>query len=201
MSYCYKDRNPKCESKKEPDPNHRTQCSLGQAGLIKPQKVVGFGNIRNDTTGHRPVATTFAEPVLMPFEILNRAFVFLRCCLALESAEIFSFARSRIFLARIQPILAGFQFSNHERFLPPDILIFAQVASGRYPESLRAKHPVDSAFLKWMMSRPQGGGTPCGDVTTRPSAAMPRDASCDGVARAPPKAASIPTTNSARTSI
>jgi hypothetical protein len=54
----------------------------------------------------------------MPFEILNRAFVFLRRCLALESAEIFSFARSRIFLAGIQPILAGFQFSNHIDFLP-----------------------------------------------------------------------------------
>ena len=50
----------------------------------------------------------------MPFEILNRAFVFLRCCLALERAEIFSFARSRIFLPRIQPILAGFQFPNHK---------------------------------------------------------------------------------------
>ena len=50
---------------------------------------------------------------LMPFEILNRAFVFLRCCLAVERAEIFSFARSRIFLAGIQPILPRFQFSNH----------------------------------------------------------------------------------------
>ncbi len=49
----------------------------------------------------------------MPFEILNRAFVFLRCCLTLERAEIFSFARSRIFLSGIQPILAGFQFPNH----------------------------------------------------------------------------------------
>lgn len=49
----------------------------------------------------------------MPFEILNRAFVFLRRSLAVERAEIFSFARSRIFLAGIQPILAGFQFPNH----------------------------------------------------------------------------------------
>jgi hypothetical protein len=49
----------------------------------------------------------------MPFEILNRAFVFLRRSLAVEGAEIFAFARSRIFLARIQPILAGFQFPNH----------------------------------------------------------------------------------------
>jgi hypothetical protein len=49
----------------------------------------------------------------MPFEILNRAFVFLRRSLAVERAEIFSFACSRIFLAGIQPILAEFQFPNH----------------------------------------------------------------------------------------
>jgi hypothetical protein len=56
---------------------------------------------------------TLNQTALMPFEILNRAFVFLRRCLALERAEIFSFARSRIFLAGIQPILAGFQFPDH----------------------------------------------------------------------------------------
>jgi hypothetical protein len=50
----------------------------------------------------------------MPLEILNRAFVLLRRSHALEGAEIFSFARSRIFLAGIQPILAGFQFPNHK---------------------------------------------------------------------------------------
>jgi hypothetical protein len=49
----------------------------------------------------------------MPLEILDRAFVFLHCSLAIEGAEIFSFARSRIFLTGIQPILAGFQFPNH----------------------------------------------------------------------------------------
>ena len=54
-----------------------------------------------------------ARESLMVLEILNRAFVFLRCTLAVERAEIFSFARSRIFLAGIQPILAGFQFSDH----------------------------------------------------------------------------------------
>jgi hypothetical protein len=49
-------------------------------------------------TGHRPVATKF-QTALMPFEILNRVLVFLRSSLAIERAEIFSFARSRIFLA------------------------------------------------------------------------------------------------------
>jgi hypothetical protein len=53
----------------------------------------------------------------VPFEILNRAFVFLRRSLAVERAEIPSFARSRIFLSGIQPILAGFQFPDHNDFL------------------------------------------------------------------------------------
>ena len=39
--------------------------------------------------------------------------MFLRRSLAVERTEIFLFARSRIFLAGIQPILAGFQFPNH----------------------------------------------------------------------------------------
>jgi hypothetical protein len=50
---------------------------------------------------------------LMPLEILNRAFVFLGRHLAVERAKIFSFARSLIFLAGVEPILAGFQFPNH----------------------------------------------------------------------------------------
>ena len=49
----------------------------------------------------------------MPLEILNRAFVFLRCSLAVEGVEIFSFSRFHRFLAGIQPILAGLQFPNH----------------------------------------------------------------------------------------
>ena len=50
----------------------------------------------------------------MTLEILDRAFVFLRRCPAVKRAEIFPLPRSRISLAGIQPILAGFQFSNHE---------------------------------------------------------------------------------------
>jgi len=54
MSYGHKDSDPKRVSKGEPNLNHRTQYSLGQAGLIKPAKrAFGFGNICNDTTGHR----------------------------------------------------------------------------------------------------------------------------------------------------
>jgi hypothetical protein len=54
-----------------------------------------------------------ARESLMVLEILNRAFVFLRCSFAVERAEIFSFSRFRSFLAGIQPILPGFQFPNH----------------------------------------------------------------------------------------
>jgi hypothetical protein len=54
---------------------------------------------------------------LVPFEILNRAFVFLRRRLAVEGAEISSFADPRIFLARVEPILAGFQFPNHAKVI------------------------------------------------------------------------------------
>jgi hypothetical protein len=54
---------------------------------------------------------------LTAFEILDVPFVLLRRCLAVEGAEIFAFARSRIFLARIQPILTGFQFPDHNRAL------------------------------------------------------------------------------------
>ena len=53
-------------------------------------------------------------PNLTPLEILNGAFVFLRRGLCIERAEISSFARLRIFLAGIQPVLAGFQFSDHD---------------------------------------------------------------------------------------
>jgi hypothetical protein len=50
---------------------------------------------------------------------MNRSFVFLHGSFAIERAEIFSFARSLILLAGIQPILAGFQFPNHNDSLGP----------------------------------------------------------------------------------
>jgi hypothetical protein len=49
----------------------------------------------------------------MALEILNRAFVFLRSSLCIERSEISSFPGLRIFLSRVQPILAGFQFPDH----------------------------------------------------------------------------------------
>jgi hypothetical protein len=53
---------------------------------------------------------------LMPLKVLNGSFVFLCLCLCSERAEISSFARLRIFLARIQSILTGFQFPYHKDF-------------------------------------------------------------------------------------
>jgi hypothetical protein len=68
---------------------------------------------QNDNRAAGAVGRTKARESLVVLEILNRAFVLLRCSFAVERAEVFSFARFRIFLAGIQPILAGFQFSDH----------------------------------------------------------------------------------------
>jgi hypothetical protein len=68
----------------------------------------------------------------MPFEILNRAFVFLRCIPAVERAEIFSFACSRIFLAGIQPILAGLQFPNHVKVISDLFTLVGGLAEFHY---------------------------------------------------------------------
>jgi hypothetical protein len=67
-----------------------------------------------------PQATGYSIPktVLMALEILHRAFVFLRRSLAVERAKIFPIARSRIFLARIQSIFAGFQLPDHWVVIP-----------------------------------------------------------------------------------
>lgn len=54
-----------------------------------------------------------SETNLVVLEILNRAFVLLRGRLTVERSQIFSFTRFGIFLARIQPILTGFQLPNH----------------------------------------------------------------------------------------
>jgi hypothetical protein len=75
------------------------------------------GGIRMTIRNHEPrYVELIPREILMPLEILDRAFVFLRCCLAVERAEIFSFPRSRIFLPRIKPIFTGFQFPNHNDF-------------------------------------------------------------------------------------
>jgi len=50
----------------------------------------------------------------MPFKILHRFLVFLRRGFCLECAKISSLSRLRIFLAGIQPILAGFQLPDHD---------------------------------------------------------------------------------------
>src|SRR5437762_9417250 len=50
---------------------------------------------------------------LIPLEILDGTFVFFRRSICVERAEISSFPCLRIFLARIQPILTGFQFPDH----------------------------------------------------------------------------------------
>lgn len=49
----------------------------------------------------------------MAFKVLHWLLVFLRRGFCLEGAKISSFTRIRIFLAGIQPILAGFQLPDH----------------------------------------------------------------------------------------
>jgi hypothetical protein len=53
----------------------------------------------------------------MAFKVLHRLLVFLRRSLCSEGAEISSITRLRIFLARIQPILARFQLPDHDLVL------------------------------------------------------------------------------------
>ncbi len=61
--------------------------------------------------------------------------MFVRRSLGIECAEISSFPGFRIFLARIQPVLAGFKFSDHDRCRSARC-----VASGsRIPVRLTAK--------------------------------------------------------------
>jgi hypothetical protein len=50
----------------------------------------------------------------MAIKVLHCFLVFLRRGLCLEGAEISSLTRLRIFLARMQPVLAGFQLPDHE---------------------------------------------------------------------------------------
>jgi hypothetical protein len=50
----------------------------------------------------------------MTFEVLHRFLAFVRRSLCLERAEISSLTRLRIFLAGIQPVLAGFHLPDHE---------------------------------------------------------------------------------------
>jgi hypothetical protein len=52
----------------------------------------------------------------MAFKVLHRFLVLLRRKLRLKRAEISSFPSVRLFLAGIQPILAGFKFPNHGDF-------------------------------------------------------------------------------------
>ena len=63
-----------------------------------------------------PRSCRFRSVQSMAFKVLHRLLVLLRRKLRLKRAEISSFPRVRIFLAGIQPILAGFKFPNHGDF-------------------------------------------------------------------------------------
>jgi len=65
--------------------------------------------------------------ILGPLKVLNGSFVFLCLNLGSECAEISSFPGFRIFLAGMQPVFAGFQFSDHEDFRTRTQLLLARV--------------------------------------------------------------------------
>src|ERR1700736_3121870 len=53
-----------------------------------------------------------------PFKVLPGFFVFLRRSFSFERAEIPSLSGLRVLLSRIQPVTAGFKFSNHGKLFP-----------------------------------------------------------------------------------
>ncbi len=54
-----------------------------------------------------------AQLLSAPLEVLNLALVFLRGLAGLERAQVLSLARLRVFLARIEPVVARFESSDH----------------------------------------------------------------------------------------
>lgn len=62
---------------------------------------------------HEPLQSSARVVSLVPLEKLNRSLVLLGGRERLEGAEVAPPARSRVFLARIQPILAALELANH----------------------------------------------------------------------------------------
>jgi hypothetical protein len=101
---------------------------LFQSGLLPCRKMViinrfPLGEINDLVTNQQvyidgsPFYRSFMAEVnreSMTFEGLHRLLVFLRRRPCLERAEISALPGFRIFLARIEPILARFQFPDHE---------------------------------------------------------------------------------------
>jgi len=121
--------------------------------LIKPTKIGavtrndGFPTVvsqRQPEANRSHIQSKRSE--LIPLEILNGTFVFLRPSVGVECAEISSFARLRIFLAGIQPVLAGFQSSNHEEFLVERGLSNTDVAPSYFETS---QHCIEYSQTKW----------------------------------------------------
>src|SRR5205807_495151 len=71
-----------------------------------------------------------------------------RCSLCLEGAEISSFTPLRIFLAGIQPILAGFQLPDHKNFsavhVSPLQSLPSRVCSSDAPPPINIRIPTAS---------------------------------------------------------
>jgi hypothetical protein len=89
------------------------------------------------------------------FKVLHCLLVFFGCSLCLEGAEISSFARLPIFLAGIQPILAGFQLPDHKNFsavhASPLQILPSRVCSSDAPALSIFANRLDPALLSTEM--------------------------------------------------
>jgi hypothetical protein len=79
----------------------------------------------------------------LPFKVLHGFLVLFRRGFCLECAKISSFSRLRIFLPGIQPILAGFQFPDHEDFS-------AARGTRSMGYSQRASNPRASIYVRFL---------------------------------------------------
>src|SRR5215471_18632805 len=105
-----------------------------------------------------PKVTLRAMPTAsVRLEVLNVALVLFRCRARLERAEVAPFARLRILFARVQPVPAGGEFSDHgASFIANSVerdstgasaspCRVRQIARHRSPRraNTQASHPID----------------------------------------------------------
>jgi hypothetical protein len=95
----------------EPEPSMATIAQMGSANSCS-QKSYAVNHGYAQAREHRAMLR-FNTPTSMPLEVLNLALVLLCRRAARKRAEIPPLVRLRIHLARVEPILAGFEFANH----------------------------------------------------------------------------------------
>src|SRR5882762_7940278 len=90
-------------------------AEFGNAGLcVFSVSVLRGINIQSEGCG--PSQPDLPSSVM--FEVLYGPFVLFCRCPSVEGSKVFPLPRFRIDFARIEPVLAGFQFSNHGILFP-----------------------------------------------------------------------------------